>query len=67
MCHIYSSRTRTLNFLIENWYMYPNENVTSENTEMKQAMLKLNTISMLQHPCRPLCCNILHHYITDPK
>jgi len=39
---------RTLNFLIENRYMYPNKNVTSKNTELKQAMLKLNTF-MLQH------------------
>jgi len=46
---IYSSITRTFDFLIENWYIYPNKNVTNENTELKQAMLKLNTTFMLQH------------------
>jgi len=50
----YSSITRTLNFLIENCYKffyfsgYPNKNVTSENTELKQGTLKLNTT----------CCNV---------
>jgi len=44
--------------------MYQNKDVTSESTELKQAMLKLNTF-MLQRRCRPLCCNILHHYITE--
>jgi len=47
--------------------MYPNKNVTSENTELKQAMLKLNTTFMLQRRCRPLCCNILYYYIIEPK
>jgi len=28
---------------------YPSKNVTSENTELKQAMLKLNTTFMLQN------------------
>jgi len=36
-----------LNFLIENWYMYPNKNITSRNTELKLAVLKLNTTFML--------------------
>jgi len=63
----YSSITRTLYFLIENWYMYPNENITGENTELKQAMLKLNTTFMLQRRCGPLCCNILYYYIIEPK
>ena len=58
---------RTLNFLIENWCIYPNKNVTNENTELKQAMLKLNQTVMLQHRCRPLCCNILYFYIIEPK
>jgi len=60
---IYSSITRILNFLIENWCMYPNKNVTSENTKLKQAMLKLSTTYMLQRRCCPLCCNILYYYI----
>jgi len=46
--------------------MYQNQNVTSENTELKQAMLKLNTF-MLQRQCRPLCCNILYYYIIERK
>jgi len=46
--------------------MYPNKNVTGENTESKQAMLKLNTF-MLQRRCRPLCCNVLYYYIIEPK
>jgi len=46
--------------------MYQNKNVTSENTELKQAMLKLNKF-MLQHRCRPLCCNNLYYYIIKPK
>jgi len=43
--------------------MYPNKNITSENTELKQAILKLNTTFMLQRRCRPLCCNISYYYI----
>jgi len=39
--------------------MFPNKNFTSENNELKQAILKLNAIFMLQRQCRSLCCNIL--------
>ena len=56
-----------LNCLVENWYMDPNKNVTSENTELKLAMLKLNTTFLLQRRCRPCCCNILYYYIIEPK
>jgi len=53
--------------LIENWYKFffgvSKKNVTSENTELKQAMLKLNTTFMLQRRCRLLCCNIWYDYI----
>jgi len=40
-----------------------NKSVPSENTELKQAMLKLNTTFMLQRRGRPLCCNILCYFI----
>jgi len=57
--------------LIENWYKFffgvSKKNVTSENTELKQAMLKLNTTFMLQRRCRLLCCNIWYDYIIEPK
>jgi len=61
--------------LIENWYNlffhffsaqtkgYPNKNVTSENTELKQAMLKLNTTFVLQRRFCHLCCNILYYWM----
>jgi len=47
--------------------MYPNKNVTSENTEFRLAMLKLNTTFLLQRRCRPRCCNILYYYIIEPS
>jgi len=52
---IYSSITRTFNFLIENWYNF------------FFTFSQLRPTFMLQRRCRPFCCNILYYYIIDPK